>query len=189
MTATPSYKVNVQTKSLNQEYTYSAYLQPAQKSDMPSNWECDWQSFWDDADFDCEAIIKLTLNGNILGLIRFALYPYWGDNRPPEFLLVSHLECISEDKRNVNPVGYWLLWYAFQISFEYCTGENDGTTIKLDSVESAIDYYEKKVRMTGLGWTNYPGTDEELYAFSFKEQPAREFCCRVEQRYGKPILC
>ena len=91
-----------------------------------------------------------------------------------------------EPRRSVNPVGFWLLWYAIQIGLQYCVGEADRSLIRLDSLEDAIPYYRDKVKMEGLGWTNIaPG--ESGYAFRFTQQRAQEFGSRIEQEYGCPI--
>ncbi|MEM9273025.1 MAG: hypothetical protein AAGA80_08695 [Cyanobacteria bacterium P01_F01_bin.143] len=193
-TATPSYRVDVQSRSVGGSLQNDvAYLEEATKNDMPSdnspNWNCNWIEFWQKADFDCEAIIKLSFREELLGLIRFALYPFYGDITPPEYLEILHLECLPRQNRNCNPVGFWLIWYACQVSLNYCVGDDDGTLIRLDALDSAISYYENKVQMIGLGWTTYPGTGESVYAFSFTKQSAQQFCFRIEQRYGSPLQC
>ncbi|AFZ34289.1 hypothetical protein Sta7437_0694 [Stanieria cyanosphaera PCC 7437] len=109
-----SYKVNVTKKSsLGNEIVTFAYLEEATEEDIPSNdspdWTFDWTSLWNKADFECEAIIKLSFNKEVLGLIRFALYPFCSDNLEPEYLEILHLECISNVKRFIDPVGFWLL--------------------------------------------------------------------------------
>lgn len=184
---TPIYRIKAIDNLGIEKY---AYLEPAQQSDMPSKNSPDftfaWREFWQKSDFNCEAIIKFSYQGEILGLIRFGLYPYGFDNYTPEYIEVSHLQCVSKAKRLVNPVGFWLLWYANQIGFNYCIGETDGTLLRLDSLEDAIPYYRDKVNMEGLGWTNIsPG--EEGYAFRFTQERAKEFCTRIEQEYGYPV--
>ncbi len=124
----------------------------------------------------------------LLGLIRFALYPFDGEGTPPDYLEILHLECMSKENRTANPVGFWLIWYACQVSLRYCTAQGDKDLVKLDAVEQAIGYYENKVKMTGLGWTTYPGTGEDVYAFSFTKQSTQQFCSRIEQEYGSPVL-
>jgi len=184
---TPIYRVKVINNLGREKY---AYLEPAQQSDMPNSNSLDftfaWHDFWQKSDFDCEAIIKLSYEGDILGLIRFGIYPYPFPCNTPEYIEVSHLQCISKERRLVNPVGFWLLWYAVQIGFNYCMGETDGTLLKLDSLEDAIPYYRDKVMIEGLGWINIsPG--EEGYAFRFTKERAKEFCTRIEQEYGYPV--
>ena len=184
---TPIYRVKVIDNLGRQR---DAYLEPAQQSDMPSSHSPDftfaWRDFWQKSDFDCEAIIKLSYQGDILGLIRFGIYPYPFPRNAPEYIEVSHLQCIFRERRLVNPVGFWLLWYAAQIGFNYCMGETDGTLLRLDSLENAIPYYRDKVKMEELGWINIsPG--EEGYAFRFTQQRAKEFCTRIEQEYRHPV--
>ncbi len=184
---TPIYKVKVVD---NLGIETDAYLEPAQQTDMPSVSSPDftfaWRDFWQDSDFDCEAIIKLSHQGKILGLIRFGLYPYPFPSNTPEYIEVSHFQCISKERRLVNPVGFWLLWYAVQIGFNYCMGETDGTLLRLDSLEGAISYYRDKVMMEGLRWISIcPG--EEGYAFRFTKERAKEFCTRIEREYGCPV--
>lgn len=184
---TPIYKVKVID---NSGIRLNAYLEPAKQEDMPSisspDFSFAWREFWQKSDFDCEAIIKLSYQGEVLGLIRFGLYPYPFPSDAPEYIEVSHLQCVYKEKRVVNPVGFWLMWYAAQIGFNYCVGETDGTLIRLDSLEEAIPYYADKVKMEGLGWTDIaPG--ETGYAFRFTQERAKEFCTRIEQEYGYPV--
>ncbi|WP_009631988.1 hypothetical protein [Synechocystis sp. PCC 7509] len=184
---TPIYKVEVINHS---GIKINACLEPAKKEDMPPVQSLDftfaWREFWQKSDFDCEAIIKLSCQGEILGLIRFGLYPYGLGDYTPEYIEVLHLQCVSKERRSVNPVGFWLLWYAIQIGFSYCIGETDGTLLKLDSLEDAIPYYRDKVKMDGLGWINTP-SGEANYAFKFTQERAKEFCIRIEQEYGYPV--
>lgn len=184
---TPIYKVKVID---NSGIKLDAYLEPAKEEDMPSmslpDFTFAWREFWQNSDFGCEAIIKLSYDGKVLGLMRFGLYPYSLVGDPAEYIEVLHFQCVSKHRRFVNPVGFWLLWYATQIGFNYCVGEADGTLLKLDSLEDAIPYYRDKVNMEGLGWTNIaPG--ETGYAFKFTKERAKEFCTRVEQEYGYPV--
>jgi hypothetical protein len=73
------YTVNV----LDQKgVVQKAVLEPAIEEDMPTDWTCHWVNFWNRADFDCEAIIKLSYQGTLLGLVRLALYPYTGTEIP-----------------------------------------------------------------------------------------------------------
>lgn len=184
---TPSYRVRVVERS---GIELDAELEPALEEDMPSrsspDWTFDWRGFWQNTDFDCEAIIKLSCRGEVFGLVRFGLYPYPFVDNAPQYLEILHLQCVSKPRRSVNPVGFWLLWYAVQICLQYCVGEADGTLIRLDSLEEAIPYYRDKVRMEELGWTTIaPG--ESGYAFRFTQEGAQEFCLRVEQEYGCPV--
>ncbi len=187
-----SYRVNVY-KAPNQRRNkarHDAYLEEAIISDMLlislPKWTFDWSYFWEQADFACEAIIKLSYGGEILGLIRMALYPYYGDNRQPEYLEILHLESIPNDNRSVNPVGFWLLWYACAISIDNCQGDDNGVFVKLDSLQDAIHYYRDKVKMDEVGWTTHR-SGEDVYAFSFTKQGAEQFCLGIEKEYGIPV--
>lgn len=184
---TPIYRVRVLDRY---GIELDAYLEPALEEDMPSlsssDWTFNWCEFWQNTDFDCEAIIKLSCQEEVLGLVRFGLYPYPFLDDAAQYLEILHLECVSKLIRSVNPVGFWLLWYAFQIGLQYCVGEADGTLFRLDSLEEAIPYYRDKVKMEELGWTTIaPG--ESGYAFRFTQFGAQEFCKEVEQEYGCPV--
>lgn len=178
------YSVNV----FNQEGENGiAYVEEAEEKDILSkdinDWRCNWRRFWDYADWDCEGIAKLTFKGQILGLIHFALYPYPSQNNIPEYLEILHLECLNRQKRLVNPVGFWLIWYVTKIALEYCQGNSDGEIVVLDAIEFAINYYRDKVKMEEIGWTTIaPG--EDGYAFKFTQSSATKFCQRIETKYG-----
>ncbi|MGB3206446.1 MAG: hypothetical protein WBB28_15780, partial [Crinalium sp.] len=164
----------------------TAVLAPATKDDMPTDWSCSWIDLWNQADFDCEAIIKLSYQKQTLGLIKFGLYPYLGnDLREPEYLEILNIEAAPKSARTVNPVGFWLIWYAVDIALKVCSGESDGTLIRLDAFEDKISYYRDKVKMDSVGCTTIaPG--EEGYAFRFTRQGAEEFYERQTSVYGSP---
>jgi hypothetical protein len=47
-----------------------------------------------------------------------------------------------------------------------------------------IDYYRNKVMIEEIGWTKItPGDD--AYAFKFTTKTARNFCERIENKYGE----
>jgi hypothetical protein len=179
-----SYGIQVLTPS---GMVLEAVLEPATAKDMPIDWTCNWVNFWNKADFDCEAIIKLSYQGNLLGLIRFALYPYTETGLPStiEYVEILHLETLSRRDRHVHPVGFWLIWYAVRIALDFCTGEADGTLVKLDAIKAAIPYYRDKVMMEGLGWITI-APREEGYAFRFTKQGATAFLNRQQSTYGIP---
>jgi hypothetical protein len=56
---------------------------------------CDWLYFWSRLYPECEAIIKLEVEGNVQGLIHIALYPYPLQDARPEYLEIIHIETIS----------------------------------------------------------------------------------------------
>ena len=66
-----------------------------------------------------------------------------------------------------------------------CIGNEDGSIVRLNSVESVIDYYKNQVRMEGKGWVSL-SPDEDGYVFTFSKAQASEFCVRIEQQYGTP---
>ena len=182
---TPQYHVNVINQQDKREVI--ACLNPCVKADVLSldvdHWRCNWQGFWHKADWDCEAIIKLTCKGKILGLIHFALYPYPPTNNIAEYLEILHIECLRKQNRLVSPVGFWLIWYATKIALEYCEGNSQKEIVLLDAVIEAIDYYRDKVKMEEIGWTTIaPG--EDGYAFKFSQLSAKQFCQRIETKYG-----
>lgn len=178
----PSFRVKVVDQA---KVDRDAYLEPADESDMPANWTFDWKNFWKRADWYCEAFIKLSYKGEILGLVRFALYPAHTDS-DFEYLEILHLETVPRNKRTVNPVGFWLIWYACLIGIRCCSGQKDETLIRLDSVERSIPYYEDKVTMDPLGYSQLaPG--EDGYAFRFTKEGAKSFCGRQTHIYGCPV--
>jgi hypothetical protein len=165
------------------------YLSEATREDIEtvsSILTCDWLYFWSRLDSDCEAIVKLEADGNVQGLSHIALYPYPLQADRPEYLEIIHIETIQSPRRPVNPVGLYLIWYATKTSLDFdCTGNDDGSIVELDALESAIDYYRDKVMMEGQGCRSIaPG--EEGYAFRFSKEQAIEFCTRIEQQYGIP---
>ena len=182
----PRYQVNVINKQDGKQTV--AVLTPCEEVDILSlnsnSWDCNWQGFWNNADWDCEAIIKLLFQNSILGLIHFGVYPYPSDNYP-EFVYISHLECLKTQKREVSPVGTWLIWYATKIAIQFCQGNGYDGLVQLDSVIDSISYYRDIVKMEEKGWTTIaPG--EEGYAFKFTQSSAKEFCQRVENEFGIP---
>jgi hypothetical protein len=165
------------------------YLSQATQQDVMSasnTLKCDWLNFWSNLDSDCEAIIKLESQGIVQGLIHIALYPYPPADDRPEYLEIIALEATQRPHRLVQPVGLYLIWYATKTSIDSdCTGNDDGSIVELDSLESAIDYYKNQVRMEGKGWVTL-GPYEDGYAFRFSKEQAVKFCNRIEQRYGIP---
>jgi hypothetical protein len=178
------YVVNVFNRT---EGLQEALLEPANETDMPSSWSCNWPTFWRQADFDCEAIIKLSHQDKNLGLIRFALYPFAPREKALalESLAILNLETHPYRERPVYPVGAWLIWYASQIAVQFCIGEADGTLIQLVSLETAIAYYRDKVMMEELGWVTI-APREDGYAFRFTKNGAAEFLQRQESSFGRP---
>ncbi|BAY14018.1 hypothetical protein [Calothrix sp. NIES-2098] len=167
----------------------SAKLELAKQNDMPESglWEFEWQELWHKTDFEYQNIIKITCDNLLQGLIRYAVYTD-EDSDQPYLLEILHLEAIPEDERLVSPLGRWLIWYAVQVAFRYCTPSETGELIYLDSTEDAISYYRDIVEMESLGWVSIaPG--EDGHAFRFTVAGAKDFCERQTRDYGKPKLC
>jgi hypothetical protein len=159
-----------------------AVVELADINDMPSNWSCSWPTFWEMANFDCERIIKLSFEDELLGLLRYGLYPYPGS---PVFLEVTNLETTPMN-RLAEPVGRWLLWYATQTALRFCSATDHQTLVFLVSLTSAVRYYKDKVQMELLEpVTIAPG--EDGYAFRFSRSAAQDFCQRHQQQWGFPI--
>lgn len=72
-----------------------AFLLPATLVDIPREWSFDWPGIWSSSDFDCQGIIKFVYENQVLGLIRYGLYPYPGT---PAFLEVEQLEANPADR-------------------------------------------------------------------------------------------
>ena len=160
-------------------------LEPAAQVDMPSlgQWCFNWKELWKITDFEHQNIIKISSNGFTQGLLRYAVYS--DENNKPYLLEILHLESLPKDKRLIDPIGRWLIWYASETGLKFCIGEEKDILISLDSVEAAISYYRDIIRMEPLGWTNIaPG--EDGYAFCFTHAEAKKFICRQTNTYGDP---
>ena len=146
----------------------------------------DWFNFWSRLDPDCEAIVKLESDGKIQGLIHLAVYPYPIENDRPEYLEIIALEATRPPDRRINLVGLYLIWYTSKTSLKLsCGGNEDGSIVRLNSLESAIDYYQNQVKMEGRGWITL-SPDEDGYVFTFSREQAVDFCTRIEKQYGIP---
>ncbi len=164
-----------------------ALLSPAKPDNMPTDWSFDWSGLWQITDFDCENIIQLVYSGKVWGLVRYGLYPYPG---LPRFLEILHIEAHPTsrgemDKRLVEPIGKWLIWYATKVGLLHCQAQADEPLIILTALESAVSYYRDKVQMEYLEpVTIAPG--EDGYAFRFSRTAAAAFCQRQENQWGVP---
>jgi hypothetical protein len=153
---------------------------------MNGSWVCDWHNLWKTADFRCEAIIKLSFNEQAKGLLEFGLYPYGGmPPKAPEFLEIRNLEALGGNTREITPVGFWLIWYAIQVTLAICDGDSNGSILILDALEESRPYYTDKVKMDELGQVRL-SPSEDGYAYRFTEEGALAFCSRLENRYGFP---
>jgi hypothetical protein len=184
----PTYAVKI----LKDDLLDDAYLAAAGESDITEislvpGFKCDWTALWNNADFDCEALVKLTYQGKIQGIVKFALYPYPAPDGIPRFTEILNIESLSGAERTVAPVGLWLIWYVVKICLEVgCGGDANGSILVLISLELAIPYYRDKVRMEGLQWTTL-SPDEEGYAFRFSKSQAIEFLNGITNKYGAAI--
>lgn len=184
----PTYVVKIVRADLVDD----AYLAAADESDIAeisrvSGFKCDWTALWNNTDEDCEALVKLTYQGKIQGIVKFALYPYPAPDGIPRFTEILNIESLSGTDRTVAPVGLWLIWYAVKICLEVgCSGDANGSILVLISLELAIPYYRDKVRMEGLQWTTL-SPDEEGYAFRFSKSQAIEFLNGITNEYGAAI--
>jgi hypothetical protein len=133
----------------------NAYLTLVNESDilsLDSSFECNWKELWNQSDFNCEALVKLTYQGRIQGLIKFAFYPSPVTNEIYEFTEILNIESSSKKDRPVSPVGLWLIWYVVRVCLDFgVSGDEKGSILQLISLESAIQYYENKVMMERLG--------------------------------------
>jgi hypothetical protein len=183
----PTYVVKIFKDGLSGD----AYLAEANERDIAEisalqDFRCDWKALWENADFDCEALVKMTHKSQIQGIVKFALYPYPAPDGMPEFVEILNIESLTGDSKTVYPVGYWLIWYAVKICLEVgCSGDISESVLVLISVKLAIPYYQDKVKMEGLCWTSL-GPEEEGYAFRFSKSQAIEFLNRIENEYGQP---
>jgi hypothetical protein len=153
---------------------------------ISSIFKFDWRYFLSRLDSDCEAIVKLESEGKIQGLIHFAFYPYPPKDGKPEYVEIVALETTQLPYRTVQPIGYYLIWYATKMSLEFgCTENDDGSIVELYSLQPVIDYYRDKVKMEGRGSVTL-SPSEDGYAFRFSKEQAIKFCTRIEQEYGTP---
>lgn len=186
MTNIGSYRVRVLTQSAGEQ---EAVLSPATIDDMPSDWTFSWRELWQRTNFALQNIVKLVYEEQVWGLVRYTVFPYPGI---PETLEIEHLEAnpISRDQqanRLIEPIGKWLIWYATQVSLQFCSGGVSDTPVVLVSLDSAVDYYRDIIQMQYVRATNIaPG--ENGYVFKFSRDNAAAFCRRHESQWGVPIL-
>jgi len=180
-----SYKVQVTTPSPKRQL---ALVAPSQKCKMPNNWDFMWQEFWNNTNFELEGIISLTLNGTVLGLVKYSSF---SDQKPLKAIFIGHLEALPANRdasiqRIAKPVGRWLIWYVARVALQKCLkDENSPYIVLVNSVASAFDYYRDIIGMEYIGPAAL-GPDEDGYAFGFSAAAAANFCKAQEKRYGLP---
>ena len=193
-----SYQVPVFDES---KRLIDAFLGPATQNDLATNWECDWETIWDRSDFACQTIIKLTVNEDLWGLVRYGLYPY-PVRKPdlhPRFAILENLETHPSRKKErnpfrkppppapspyIHPVGKWLIWHACQTALEHCIPA-DNPMLVLSATAEAMTYYRDVIgmQMTDVGPSSF---GEDSYAFSFDGSAAQNFCDLQRVKFGDP---
>jgi hypothetical protein len=168
---------------------------PAERDDMSNshlsfNWTGVWQSTW----FGWEGIVKCVYQGSVKGLMQYAIQPtaepedeHFNPRKQAGLVEIVYLETIQDiEERLIDPVGYWLIWYAVQIGFKYCTGSNNGSILGLSAKPEACDYYKNKVRMEYGNFTASTPTTVTTKPFRFTNHDANSYCERLYAKYGKP---
>ncbi|BAZ15741.1 hypothetical protein NIES4071_76130 [Calothrix sp. NIES-4071] len=184
MTTIGSYQVNVQIESTQRQL---ALLSSATEQDMPTNWTFHWHRLWENTDFECQNIVKLSYGNQIWGLVKYGIYPYPGE---PRYIEIEQLEANpisrgSLEKRFIEPVGKWLIWYAIQVGMKFCVTQPGVPLVVLVSLDDAVSYYRDKIQMEYLGTaTIAPG--EDGFGFRFFHQEAIEFCQKHQSTWGVP---
>jgi hypothetical protein len=184
----PTYSVEIIIDGLSG----IAYLTEADESDIAEisllpDFQCDWSALWRNTDFECEALVKLTYQGKIQGVVKFGLYPYPAPDGMPKFIEILNIESISGQNRVTSPIGWWLIWYVVNLCFKVaCSGDSKGSILVLVSLKPAIPYYRDKVKMEGLQWTTI-SPYEEGYAFRFSKDQAVDFIIRTRTKYGETL--
>lgn len=179
-----SYKVPVKTLFASRY----AYLSSAWVGDLPSDWDFDWNEIRSKSDIECQCIVKLTLDGQCLGLTRFGLY--YSEN--PTFVEIEQLESHPTSRGKLNtrlakPVGMWLIWYAIKTALKYCKPLEGQPFVILSAFEEALEYYRDKVGMEFVEAVSI-SPDEEGYVLCFSLCQAKIFCKWLEERNGTPTM-
>lgn len=183
MISLDSYRVPVLTPFARKYATLSS----AWTGDLPNNWDFDWAALRGISDKDCQCIVKLTLDDQCLGLIRFGLYY----SESPTYIEIEQLESRPSsrgalDERLAKPVGMWLIWYAIKTGLKYCKPLEGKAFVLLSAYEDALEYYRDKVEMELVGPVAIaPGEDGYLFRFFLSQ--AKSFCEQIEKMYGSPV--
>lgn|GEM_PF-1022963 len=182
-----------ETSEISASYGF-VKLEIATEEDMPESredpyqerggWTCNWKSLWDYTDFNNETIIKLSYQSHICGLIRYAVYH--SEEDVPYLLEIRNLEALPKDRRLISPVGSWLVWYAVQVGLQFCTPDESGVLIFLESYDDAMEYYRDIIQMRYKGFLTI-SQGEEGHGFEFSTTEARNFCQRQSRYFGTPV--
>lgn len=178
-----TYCVSVRTqKTINQK----AILAPAQASDMPKDWTFPWVDIWRSSRTEGQAIIKISVENQVWGLVQYGLYP----KNNHQFVAIDSLEAnpISRGKnanRLIEPVGKWLIWYCVNVGLQHCSGVEK--LVFLFSKAGAFDYYDKKIRMKYTSTVDL-GAGEKVHAFEFTRIAAIEYSQLHEKIWGSPTV-
>jgi hypothetical protein len=173
-----------------------AILEPASAQDMPIDWLCNWPLMWQDSDFACQAIVKMSVDTTLWGLIRYGVYPYPIKDGIPSFLYVENIEshpsrsgAVSRTGRvatppdfSVCPVGKWLIWHACRTALDICS--NYQSLVTLSSSGETVGYYRDKISMN-LAGSAPAAPGEDGYAFTFGKIEAMAFCARLQAECGE----
>ena len=185
-----TFKVNVTHRRTNT--LVQADISEASKEDVTNNQtrsKFNWKDRWNSAAHycECERLFKLEYQGELQGLMHVTLLPYPPPDGKAEYVEICALESVKDRYRLVNPIGQWLVWYAVNLALEYdCAGDEHGFVLLLESVESAVDYYENKVNMEKVRPISL-GEDGDGYVFSFSQRQSFRYLESMAECYGKPI--
>lgn len=193
----PTYRVLVKTK---ESAPINGIVGPISKERLPTDWDFEWPYIWDRTDFSGQAIIALSVEGAVWGVVKFGLYPCGDTDISPEVMVVEQLEAHPSRNKNrspflskpppspepyIDPVGRWLMWYACQIALDNCQPEEEKPLIVLDAAFDAVDYY---IDIIGMKMTDdsVSSSGEDSYGFSFDTDEAEDFWAMQHVSFGKP---
>lgn len=173
----------------------SAILDIAELKDMHHPWTFNWLEIWrftEDEGSPFYAFIKISLNGEILGLMKVCVYPrFLGIREKMEYIEISMIETFSREKKTAKPIGKWLVWYACKLADIMCSGNDEGSVLELNASRQAAYYYCKQIGMEDIGHPQFPSSPEienQFIRFRFTRTQAEDFCQQLQDKYGKPII-
>ncbi len=172
-----------------------ALLMPAERADMLSqSLKFNWNDIWMTTFFGWEGIVKCVYKGSVKGLMQYAIQPEAepeDDNfvpiKQPGFVEVVYLEAVQDiEQRLIDPVGYWLMWYAVQTALQYCEGSKNNSVLGLLSKPESCSYYKNKVKMDYGSFTTNTPSGTTATPFRFTDKAAQSFCNGLQTSYGRP---